>query len=386
MYQFIHISSFSSQASKKSKSSACVKSIVSEADRKPSYTHHIEVVEAPIILFGCSPSAAGDIAESWGKRNKIRKDGHVLLAGVISVNTEFEHWDDYKLDCIRWLGDKYGDRLQSVVEHTDEGHPHMHFYVIPRDGERFDCLHEGEKARNDARALKQRTCDQNIAYKTAMKNFQSNFHSAVSRIYGLAKDGPKRRRLSRAAYFAEKEAVNIVSAAHLDQTNTVEQGQQERSRIIEQTKREAVEYIATQKKLAADTSAKIMSEAVRDKQQATKLGWEQGRKTFERQPLIKKIRAVLYGLTQLANKQLKRIQQQLSNTKDQANSRLSAARKEIAGMKAEIARKDERIQHVSTLYDEVCKQKIELLREAKKSPALNFAASANLPDHLQTPK
>ena len=394
MYQFIHISSYSSQASKKSKSSACVKSTVSEADRKPSYTHHIKEVEAPIILFGCPPTAAGDLAEAWGKQNKIRKDGHVLLAGVISVNAEFERWDDYKLTCIEWLQDKYGDRLQSVVEHTDEDHPHLHFFVIPRDGERFDCLHEGEKARNESRAIKQRTADQNFAYKAAMKIFQADFHSAVSAGYGLAKDGPKRRRLSRSAYLAEKEAVNIVSVATLDKSSLIEQGQQERLLIIEQTKREAVQYRLDNNKLADaavkkrmdEATAKIQQEARNVKKQAEALGLQQGQKSFERQPWIKKIRAVFYGLTQLANKQFKRIQQQLNNTKIQANLRLSAARKEIAGMKTEIAKRDEQIRHVSALYDDVCKQKTELLRQAKKLPELNFSASANSPNSLQAPK
>lgn len=122
------------------------------------------------------------------------------------------------------------------------------------------------------------------------------------------------------------------------------------------------------------------------KRKAEELGWQQGLKSFERQPLIKKMRAVLYGLTQLANKQQKRLQQQLQNIKAQANAKLAAARKELGAMRAEIIRKDKSIKHVSSLYDEVCKQKNDLIRESKKSPALNFSADANSPDDQHTPK
>jgi hypothetical protein len=394
MYQFIHISSYSSQASKKSKSSACVKSTVSEADRKPSYTHHIKEVEAPIILFGCSPTAAGDLAEAWGKQNKIRKDGHVLLAGVISVNAEFERWDDYKLTCIEWLQEKYGDRLQSVVEHTDEDHPHLHFFVIPRDGERFDGLHEGEKARNESRALKQRTTDQNIAYKAAMKIFQADFHSAVSAGYGLAKDGPKRRRLSRSAYLAEKEAVNIVSAATLDKTSLIEQGRKERTGIIEQTKREAVQYRLDNNKLADaaikkrmdEAAAKNQQEAAKVKRQAEILGRQQGQKTFERQPWIKKIRAVIYGIVQLGNKQLERLRQQLITSRFQVDSRLAEAKREIAEMAAEIASQKKDVRHISDLYESACKLNRDLKWEAQHRSSLTFSESANVPDHFKKPR
>jgi hypothetical protein len=337
-------------------------------------------------LHGCSPIEAGDAAKAWGKRNKIRKDGHVLLAGVISVPSDFQNWPQYKVDCIDWLKEKYGARLLCIVEHTDEGHPHLHFYAKPLDGERFDALHEGEKARNDLRAMKQTTGTQNQAYKQAMKNFQRQFHSSVSANHGLSKDGPKKTRKTRAVYLSEKEATNIVSAAYLDKADAVEQGQQERLRIIEQTKREAMEYAAKQNKLASDAAEKIKHEAIGVKRQAEILGLRQGQKTFERQPLIKKIRAVFYGLSQLANKQLKRIQQQLSNTKAQSNSRLAAAKRKISAMDNEISNRDKTIRHISNLHDEVCKQNRDLLWEAKRQPSLNFSESANSPAHAQTPK
>ena len=386
MYQFIHISSYSSTGSKKSASTANVTSIVGEAARQAGYVKHLDEVHEPVNLYGCSPIEAGDAAKAWGKRNKIRKDGHVLLAGVISVPSEFQNWPQYKVDCIDWLQEKYGTRLLSIVEHTDEDHPHLHFYAVPLDGERFDALHEGEKARNALRALKQPTGAQNKAYKEAMKGFQRQFHSDVSENHGLSKDGPKKTRKTRAVYLAEKEATTLVSAAYLEKDGAVEQGRQERFRIIKQTKREATEYAVEQNKLASDAAEKINFEAIDVKRQAEMLGLRQGQKTFERRPFIKKIRAVFYGLAQLANKQLKRIQQQLRSTKAQANSSLLAAKRTIAEMDNEISNRDKTIRHISNLYEEVCKQNRDLIWEAKRPQSLNFSESVNSPAHAQTPK
>ena len=254
------------------------------------------------------------------------------------------------------------------------------------EGERFDGLHEGEKARNDLRAMKQSTGAQNKAYKEAMKKLQSSFHAAVAKPYGLAKDGPKRRRLSRSEYLAERDASNLIAAAHLDSSNLIAQAQLERIGIIDKTKGEAVEYIARQKKIASDAAAKIRSEALQIKQQAETIGFQQGQKSFERQPFIKKIRAVFYGLAQLADKQLKRIKQQLSSTKSQANSKLAAARGELADMQAEMASKEKSIQHLSKIYTDVCKKNTDLIRESRKMGTLNFSTSANSYDHLQKPK
>jgi hypothetical protein len=33
-----------------------------------------------------------------------------------------------------------------VVEHTDEENPHLHFYIVPKIGQKLDELHDGKKA------------------------------------------------------------------------------------------------------------------------------------------------------------------------------------------------------------------------------------------------
>ena len=71
-----------------------------------------------------------------------KKDGNVALVGVASLPREMEDdFPEFAEVTLKFLK-KYGDRLKSVVVHDDEPHPHLHFTVIPRKGERFDDIHE----------------------------------------------------------------------------------------------------------------------------------------------------------------------------------------------------------------------------------------------------
>ena len=49
------------------------------------------------------------------------------------------------------LAEKYGDKLKSVIEHTDETNPHFHFYIVQDVGEVFDLVHDGKKAALEVR-------------------------------------------------------------------------------------------------------------------------------------------------------------------------------------------------------------------------------------------
>ena len=57
-----------------------------------------------------------------------------------------QDWPRFREATVAWLRQQYGERLRSVVEHTDEAHPHLHFYAVPLPGERFQVLHPGRQA------------------------------------------------------------------------------------------------------------------------------------------------------------------------------------------------------------------------------------------------
>jgi predicted nucleic acid-binding Zn-ribbon protein len=113
-------------------------------------------------------------------------------------------WPAYRDEVVEALKERYGDRLRSVVEHLDEAHPHVHFYLVPKPGESFGAVHEGYQARNAERkkgpGAKVRT-----AYQDAMKGWQDWLHERVSSRFGLLRLGPKRERLSRQEYKRQQD-------------------------------------------------------------------------------------------------------------------------------------------------------------------------------------
>ena len=236
-YQFIHYDGYGREGSTQTKTVTkkngdkitttkkvrSLREILEEQDRVEEACPHIAEPRKPGLLYGVPPLEVLKIAEDWAETatdargHKLRKDGNVCLVGVISLPREME--DDFPKfaeESLIFLKEKYGDRLKSVIVHDDEAHPHLHFSVVPRVGERFDDIHEGIKAKNQAKKEGQKAGAQNIAYIEAMRNFQDNFSEKVAMKYGLTRLGPARRRLSRgewkaeqaqAAFFADAKAV-----------------------------------------------------------------------------------------------------------------------------------------------------------------------------------
>jgi len=235
MYQFIHIEDYSINKSKKTRNDKIVRvfneeissdaedvrDVIAEAKREANnIPQTVKTVEEPILLYGVDLDTVEALANEYhektkikdknGKEKKLRNDANVLIAGVISLNRECENfWDDYKEKAIDYLKEKYGHKLKCVVEHTDEPHPHMHFYVIQDVNERFEMIHDGRKAMLENKDKLKR--EQNRAYKKAMREFQEDFYSKVSFHYGLMKDGPKRRREDRSTYFKNQREIQLLN-------------------------------------------------------------------------------------------------------------------------------------------------------------------------------
>ena len=240
-YQFIHIEDYGRVVSKKTKNNGSndkykketrgrsVREIIAEAKREKGNCPHVENPKDPILLFGVGLDEVEKLAYEYhdntkitdknGKEKKLRSDANILLAGVVSLNKDNKDiWDDYKNDAIAYLSNKYGKKLVSVIEHTDEENPHFHFYIIQKPGLKFDLIHDGKKALYENKDKKKH--DQNIAYLDAMRGFQEDFFKVVSSNYGLTKDGPKRARLSRSDYFKQSREVSLLDQVKLKATET----------------------------------------------------------------------------------------------------------------------------------------------------------------------
>lgn len=211
-FQFMHVESYSRTTPKTGKTGGhSVRSIVAEANRERGNTPHVEAPEPPTYVYGKPLEELEGTCEAWAadttdaKGRKARKDALCLLAGVFSApeGTTPEQWESIKADALEWLKGRYGDRLQTVIEHTDEAHPHCHFYVVPRPGERFDAIHDGKRAANE---LPKDTLkgERNQAYKAAMRSFQDEYHEHVGAPNGMTRIGPGRRRMTREAWKLEQ--------------------------------------------------------------------------------------------------------------------------------------------------------------------------------------
>lgn len=228
-YQFIHIDGYArhgSQQCKKAKNGTesvsrkwSAREIAAEAERDIGACPHVAEPQPPVLLYGCSPSEAVDRAEAWAakaidaKGRKLRKDGLCLAAGVISLPSEMkDDWPRFREASLKWLKKQYGERLLCVIEHTDEAHPHLHFYAVPLDGERFEVLHKGRAAAAKKAAEGAKKGLQNAAYRQAMREWQDEFSNAVALDFGLARLGPKRRRLTRGEWKAEKAQAKALAA------------------------------------------------------------------------------------------------------------------------------------------------------------------------------
>lgn len=216
MYQFIHVESYARSAPKTAKTTNSGKAgkninyVIAEANREAGAHPHIDAPEPPIVLFGVPLEHIERIAEEWAQSvtdsagRKLRKDGLCLLAGVISAPSDIKNWDKFKNESIQYLKEKYGNCLKTVIEHTDESHPHLHFYVIPELGQKFETVHQGREASAGVKENGGLKGVQNQAYKAAMREFQDEFYAAVGVQNGMTRIGPARRRLTREEWKLEQ--------------------------------------------------------------------------------------------------------------------------------------------------------------------------------------
>ena len=213
-YQFLHLEAYARTGSKQHgqprKWSA--REIAAEAMREPDACPHVEQPKPPKLLHGCTPAEAAKLAHDWAdsskdaKGRKLRADGLALAAGVVSLPAEQrQDWPRFREATVAWLRQQYGERLRSVVEHTDEKHPHLHFYAVPLPGERFEVLHPGRQAAAKKAQEGAKKGAQNAAYKQAMVGWQDDFQRAVAAHFALTRRGPGKRRLTRGAWKAEQE-------------------------------------------------------------------------------------------------------------------------------------------------------------------------------------
>jgi len=225
--QFLRIEKFAVKTPRGKRSPSNIYQVAYEAMRKPGFCDHIKYPTLPKVIFGIQPVDAALRAEAWALKQtarvfhkptncilvrKVRADSSCAAVGVLSVPPEWvadEQWVRFRESSVDWLMRKFHqDRLLSVVEHTDEHCLHLHFWVVPKMGERFSSVHQGVKALEDV-GIKASRAVREAAYRKAMATLQDEFHEEVGQFFGLERLTLGRRRLTREQWhqkcFYEKE-------------------------------------------------------------------------------------------------------------------------------------------------------------------------------------
>lgn len=291
MYQFVHVESYSrtppKSADKTGKAGRSVKWVVDEAIRDPGAIPHVENPAPPTYVYG-EPLEQLEVAcEAWAatmtdaKGRKLRKDALCLAAGVVSAphDIEPEAWASFKEDALKWLQGKYGESLRTVIEHTDESHPHLHFYAVAQPGQRFETVHQGKSAAAEAKADGKPKGQQNQAYKAAMREYQDEFFDQVGMRHGFSRLGPGKRRLTREEWRQEQVQSKALAVAIERAEGLTEATAVEREAIIGDARAKASALSATALK-KADAVARA----------AEKRGFAQGIAATEALPWWRRVR------------------------------------------------------------------------------------------------
>lgn len=224
---------FTQADGKGKKAKASMREVLAEALRDDDHCNHVEVPEPPTFLVGDEATLRdlpAEIERNLADHKKrtggpaVRKDAHVLLAGVASYPRALADADPkgharWEKATVKWLQKRYGDDLRAVLRHGDEAHPHIHFFVCSRERVNAKELHDGYVAKAKASTAKEGV----MAFNDAMRDYQSAFYAEVAHGVGLLRDGPKRKRMDRATYKAvqrearERAALDAsVDQAHAD--------------------------------------------------------------------------------------------------------------------------------------------------------------------------
>ncbi|MEI4550341.1 plasmid recombination protein [Pseudoalteromonas spongiae] len=233
-YQFIHLETYADTPQKNSKRPS-LEAVARECQREEESFPHIENPQPPEILYGIPPLEAvskvrklvKDVRD--GLNRKIRKDAQIASFGVASINVEStpENWESIEVQ--RWIKDtenflkkRFGDSFVSLVKHSCEAKCHLHFILIPqvRDGIiDLSSFHPGLAAQRTVTENKKSKKD--YAYREAMRTFQDEYYEHVGLVNGQLRYGPRRKRLSRADWYAQKRYAQLLSNAFNDKNKLI---------------------------------------------------------------------------------------------------------------------------------------------------------------------
>lgn len=241
--QFVHIECYSLTPPKKTRKNAAAKwsagDILAEAARVPGACNHVTEPLPPILVHGTTLKQIktelidiqSNAHDAIGRR--LRKDATVLLTGVASYPANGNDYEMWKQLTVEWLRYRFSENLRAVVEHLDESHPHLHFFIVDPIAGNVKGLHPGfAAAKGMANPVLQRK-----AYTEAMRAFQDEYWGYVGGPTALARIGPRRRRLTRDEWAQEQADLRAQAATLQSVRAKLEEVRMREERISELARR-----------------------------------------------------------------------------------------------------------------------------------------------------
>ena len=234
-YQFFHLETYAIKP-KKGTLRPSAEAVARECQRAEQSFPHIKNPKEPEVLYGIQPLDAlaqtreliKDCKDTLNR--KLRADSQVISMGIAGVKIENSDlaWESDNIK--RWLQDttdflknRFGDSFVSLVKHSDEKYCHVHICIIPKLDENgrldLNSFHPGLAAQRLSKAKTKSAKDH--AYKDAMRTLQDEYFQAVGLKNGQLRYGPKRRRLTRTEWYAQKRYASLVSKIFNDQTSLI---------------------------------------------------------------------------------------------------------------------------------------------------------------------
>ena len=311
-YQFAHVETYSLHGStmkqKEGQARKTVGDILAEALRDAGHVSHLiaegYTTSPPTFLHGDEAALRSipdkiqqqlDAYNATSGKAKTRKDMHTLLAGVDSFPREvmdadpdrYDRWKQVELERLKRL---HGSRLVAVVEHLDEAHPHLHYYVLaPADEPDAKMMVAGHRACKDA-GIRPTTKEGRPVYAAAMRAWQDDYYREVGHPLGLERFGPQRLRLTRKEWATRKhanaerlglETATLSAQADILETaaQTLKQAHKQRLEAQEMAavmvqkghaRAAAVEAAAAQKKRDTDAHAEMLKAQAKEQHEEGK--------------------------------------------------------------------------------------------------------------------
>lgn len=204
--------------------------VIAEAIRVENAAPHVRAPTPPRCLYGQSADKlmgwydelvmqAGDVRTTTaaGVEKRQRSDVPIMMGVVASYpgkaddsDAAYVAWRDATT---RFMREHYGDNLVSVLEHTDEEHGHVHA-IVSNQGRSVKSLHAGFSAMQKSASEGEPKKLQSIAYQSGGRALQDAFFDQVASKVGLARIGPRKRRLTRREWHAEQQANDAIAQAH----------------------------------------------------------------------------------------------------------------------------------------------------------------------------